>query len=61
MRRWPVSVEELVEEQAALGADAPALWKPEPGFDDIKPADLKDLMPPDDGPKGAKKRPEEDD
>jgi deoxyribonuclease V len=31
-RHWPLSVEELVEEQTALGREAPPSWKPERGF-----------------------------
>jgi deoxyribonuclease V len=31
-RRWPQSVEELIEEQTALGQEAPPPWEPEPGF-----------------------------
>lgn len=32
MSRWPISAEELIEEQRALGEEAPTPWEPEPGF-----------------------------
>jgi deoxyribonuclease V len=32
VRRWPTSAEQLVDEQTALGTDAPPPWQAEPGF-----------------------------
>jgi deoxyribonuclease V len=32
VRRWPNSADELIEEQSALGEEAPKAWEPGPAF-----------------------------
>jgi hypothetical protein len=32
VRGWPTSAEELIEEQSALGEEAPTAWEPGPAF-----------------------------